>query len=179
MKEYQKLKKIIIKSNIKVTLIGVVIIVLGIVMIATPLMSEKGSASIMVSGPFGGVFALLGFLALRNSLPNIIKAKSDQHPLLKAITDKRKDFLVWVYKKEIQVTDANGGETYGTSNTLIYFDKDCKGKGVELAVSKKDSIEDIYNYLLENFDITYLGYSKDKANKINELFGNTGWRKVQ
>lgn len=161
----------------KVMIIGTVIFLMGVTIICAPLIGAEGSWT--VGAIFGGILALLGALALRNALPNILKAKTSKHQLLKAIEEGERDFLIWLYRTEIHVKENTLGQTVGTSNTLIYFDKNCKGKGVELAVSKKDSAADLYDYLSENFDVPYLGYNDKNKNAVNEFFGNKGWRKVQ
>ncbi|MCH2236001.1 MAG: hypothetical protein MK078_17305 [Crocinitomicaceae bacterium] len=174
---YEKLQKILVNSNIKVAVIGVVILFIGGSIFLTPFLNGKGN--VIVAFIIGGIITALGVLALKNTLPNILQARSEKHPLLAAIKENKRDFLVWVYVKEIQVTTQGGDKTLGKSRNLIYFDKDCEGKGVELVVSKSENAHDLYDYLCENFDIPYRGYSSENRDAINTHFGNTGLKKVQ
>lgn len=60
----------------------------------------------------------------------------------------------------------------------IYFSKDCNGKGVELTLSKKDSADAFIEYLANEFNIPYLGYSDEIRGAINTEYGLKGWKKV-
>lgn len=173
---YEKLKKIIFNSHIKVAIIGIVILALGGLIMLYPLVNAKSNN--IVALIFGGVFAALGALALRNAIPAMLQAKSDKHPMLKAIKSGEKDYLFWVYIKQIHTTVGEDVKV-GTASNVIYFSKDCKGKGVELALGKNDSAEDLLVYFQEHFEIPYVGYGEEAKNAVNNHFGNSGWQKVQ
>ncbi len=175
---YEKLKSILFKSNVKVLIIGIVILVMGVLAALFPFISESFHGSTTALVIIGGIFALLGLLALKNVFPAAIKAKSGKHPLLKAIKEGQKDYLVWVYKKQIDTTLGSGGATIASSYNIAYFTKDCKGKGGELVLSRKDSSDDLIDYLCTQFDIPYLGYADDTREAVNIYFETKGWKKL-
>ncbi len=173
---YEKVKSILFKSNVKVAIIGVIVLFLGGLSASYPLFNAK--TSIILTSIFGGIFIVLGVLVLWKSIPGLIQAKAETHPLLIAIKKGHKDYLVWLYKKQIDTTVGNGGAKVGTSNNVVFLSNDCNGKATELTLTKKDSADDFIEYLSREFDIPYLGYNDEIRASINKEFGSKGWKKV-
>lgn len=171
---YKKVKRILIKSNIKVAIIAIIVLFLGGLAATYPFFNSE--TNFIVTSLFGGIFILIGVLILWKTLPAIVQAKTEKHPLLNAIKIGEKDYIVWLYKKEI-ITSVEGIKA-GTSNNVIYLSKDCKGKAIELTLSKKDSADSFIEYLSGEFNIPYVGYDNDIREAINKEYSLKGWKKV-
>jgi hypothetical protein len=173
---YEKVKSILFKSNVKISIIGIIMLFLGGLSASYPLFNAD--SNIIITSIFGGIFMLLVIAVLWKSTPTLIQAKTEAHPLLRAIKEEQKDYIVWLYKKQIETTLGEGAATVGTSNNVVLYTKDCNGKATELTLSKKDSADDFIEYLTNEFNIPYLGYADDTREAINNNFSNKGWKKV-
>lgn len=173
---YKKLKSTLYKTYLKISIIGLIILFFGVVIFVRPLLGSSGN--LPVSLILGGIIAALGIVALYKSVPALIKALNDQDPILHAIHAGKKDFLVWIYRKEIHTTLGNGGQSVGYTNNIGIFTKECKGKGFELIMSDTKSAEDMMNYLSSEFEIPYIGYDELTRVEINKYFGLEGSKRV-
>lgn len=175
---YEKLRSLLSKSNTKASILSIVIMALGGFILYYSIFREdyKGMASLIIGLIFGGMFVIMGLIALKNLLVDAIKAKRNTHPLLMAIKNGQRDYLVWLYIQQINTTVE--GNTVGTSKNINYFSKDCKGKGKTIISGGEFSAEEVIEYLKSQFDIPYLDYSNQTRDAINEYFGTSGIKKL-
>ena len=164
---YEKLKSILFKSNIKVLIIAIILLGIGVTIALYPLFNEK--SNIIVITIFGGIFLLLGLLLTYKTASWLSQVKSDKFPLLKAIKENQKDYVVWIYRKQINTTAGNDGPTLGSSQNLLVYPKE--GKMIEIVLSKKDSTDDIMEYLANEFNIPYIGFTDDNKEAVEKLLG--------
>lgn len=175
---YEKLQSILFKSTIKLMAIGIPMLLFGIYIIAFPFLDESFQGSTMALVIIGGLITLGGIVVLIKSIPIAIGAKTGNHPFLKAIKNGQRDYIYWVYGQQINTTLGNGGETIGKSNNINYFSKDCKGKGIPIVLSKKDSPDEFIEFLQNHFDIPYIGYADETREAVNKYFGTSGLKKL-
>ncbi|MEZ4978598.1 MAG: hypothetical protein R2772_04805 [Chitinophagales bacterium] len=173
---YKKLKKTLYTSYLKISIIGTIVLFFGMAIIVRPLLGSKGNLPISLI--FGGLCIALGIAVLYTAIPAFIKAINDRDPILHAIHAGKKDFLVWVYRKEIHTSLSNTGESIGYTNNIGIFTKESKGKGFELIMSDTQSAEAMIAYLRSEFEIPYIGYTDKNRAEINKYFSLEGSKRV-
>ncbi|MGB1248699.1 MAG: hypothetical protein ACPG4Z_07420, partial [Chitinophagales bacterium] len=72
---------------------------------------EKATISIVIGLLIGLGISAIGSIALNRMLGDKIKVMRDTHPLLNAIKNGHKDYLVWVYIEQINTKIGNDGPT--------------------------------------------------------------------
>lgn len=115
----------------------------------------------------GGVLTLLTLFLLMISIRDLSRINADELPILKAIRQGQKDYLVWMYVKEIN-TKVEGVQA-GTSNNLVLINR--QGKMEELVLNRKTSPYDIMDYLGTEFPDAHVGYSDDTRAEVSQLLG--------
>jgi sporulation protein YlmC with PRC-barrel domain len=121
------------------------------------------------------LFILLGGFFLYKSGPAIIRILMDTHPVLKGIKNGERDAILWLHQKQIETTAA--GQSVGTSNNISLFLKN--GDSVELLLGSSASPKEMMDYIQENFEIPYIGYSDENRVAVTELLGRSvKWQKM-
>jgi hypothetical protein len=118
---------------------------------------------------FGGIFIFFGLIVLVKTLPSLIKIWTDTDPLLKAIKENRKDYVVWVYNKQINTTAGVNGPTLGSTHNIIFYNID--GESTEIVIGRKLSPESVIDYLAKEFPQSYIGYSDETRETVSNLLG--------
>jgi hypothetical protein len=172
---YKTLRKILLSSNIQVLIITIIVFGMGTAMLLYA-SSDSFGGSVIGLSLFGGLFFFLAIVLFYKFLPALYGALSGSDPLLKALRENEKDYLVWVYRKQIDTTLGNGGSTIGTSNNVVVYNKE--GNMIELVLAGNRDPEEVILFLADEFDIPYLGYTDDNRNAINENYYPRGWQKV-
>ncbi len=153
---FESFKRILIKSNNKILITGIVIFITGALMAVGSLFADNNTAGWVISS----IFIALGLLILVRSLAAINQIKSDELPLLKAIKNQESDFMVWIYIKEI--VGKVEGVKVSKSNNVVICSKD--NKHIEIVLSKKEDPEALIAYLLTLFPAALVGFTDE--NKI-------------
>lgn len=166
---YKELKSTLSSSNIKVSIIGIIVLFLGGLSISYGLTNPK--SSMIGLSIFGGLFIGLGLLVLYGALPVLIQIKSDTYPLLKAIKEGQKDYIIWVYNKQINTTAGHGGGTLGSSQNIIFYNKE--GKSTEITLGGKTSPDSVIQYLATEFPNIQIGYADDTREAVSKILGKT------
>lgn len=176
-KEFQL---ILTKSNNLAVFLSGIIALFGGVLIFHGINSigEKELISISISLLFGLIILVMGIIALKRLLNDQIKAKKGTHPLLKALKERDKDFLVWVYIEQINTTLEKDGPVLGTAQNINYFTRDCKGKGKVIMTGKKHSAQEVIDFLTTKFDIPYLDYSDETRQAMNKYFKTNSFNQL-
>ncbi|MFT5583716.1 MAG: sporulation protein YlmC with PRC-barrel domain [Cognaticolwellia sp.] len=171
--DYKTFKGTLLKSIIIVGVLGAIVLLMGVGTILYMLTSPE--SSVIGLSLFGGLFILLGGFFLYKSGPAIIRILTDTHPVLKGIKDGERDAILWLYQKQIETTAA--GQSVGTSNNISLFLKN--GDSVELILGSSASPQEMMDYIQENFDIPYIGYSEETRVAVTELLGRSvKWQKM-
>lgn len=171
--DYKTFKGTLLKSIIIVGVLGAIVLLMGVGTILYMLTSPE--SSVIGLSLFGGLFILLGGFFLYKSGPAIIRILTDTHPVLKGIKDGERDAILWLYQKQIETTAA--GQSVGTSNNISLFLKN--GDSVELLLGSSASPKEMMDYIQENFDIPYIGYSDENRVAVTELLGRSvKWQKM-
>lgn len=175
---YKELQKLLSKSNTLAVVLAAIVASLGLLILIFPFLWYKGVTSLVLSLIFGLLLLIMGLVASRRLLSDQIKARRGMHPILKAIKEKDRDLLVWVYIQQINTTLGHDGLQVGATQNINYFTKDCKGKGKTIIVGKRYDANEIIEYLKTEFDIPYLDYSDQTRATMNEYYGTSGIKKL-
>lgn len=106
---------------------------------------------------FGLIFVLLGLFILLKSIADLNKIKSGQLPLLRAIEDADRGFVIWMYVQEIN--SKVEGIKVGTTNNVVVFDRNHKMESIIL--SRKGNPHDVLNFLCQHFPESKVGYTDE------------------
>lgn len=97
-------------------------------------------------------------------LKDISSINTDTHPLLSAILKGNKEFVIWIYQKEI-ISKVEGANV-GKSNNVVIWTK--TNKQIEIVLSNKTSPLELIKYLSSMFPNASVGYSKETENEIKQ-----------
>lgn len=165
---YNEFRKAISKSHVKNIIVGTGIFMFGVFIAwsvlseADPEMAEIPIGGMIVIWTLAGICLFFGGFITFKQISDAIKMKSGDHPILLAIRNEDKDYLVWIYE---YVTKVQGG---GSDYQVWTFSRD--GKKIHLSL-KKHRIQDVIKYLATKFPNATLGYSDDIAAQMRDKFG--------
>ncbi|MCB0400941.1 MAG: hypothetical protein KDD41_02580 [Flavobacteriales bacterium] len=177
---YETFKKVLSKANNIAVVISVILVLIGTAIIVNMLLGieNKKTVSIVIGMFFGVLLLILGVIAFKRMLSDQLQARNDTHPILKAIKEGDRGYLMWVYVEQINTTLGHDGPKVGTSQNVNYFTRDCKGKGKTIMTGKNYTAAEIIAYLSTEFDIPYLDYSDKTREAMNTYFGTSGLKKL-
>lgn len=158
--DLKELNKNIMGCSIKIIIIGILVLSLGGFMMGYAF-TEKQDVNIALA-IFGGFFVALALFILFITMRVAVK-----NPLVKAIKSGDKDFLVWIYNKQISTTAGHGGATLGTSQNVVMYYKD--GTPLELNLNRKTNPNDFITYLSKEFPNAHVGFDDATRAKVSEL----------
>lgn len=161
---FETFKSILIKSNKRILLVSILILLIGIPMAVGSWFANHNKAGLIIST----IFILLGLYMFNKTIKDFKKINNDTLPLLYAIKNKQTDYIVWIYQKEI-ISKVEGVKV-GKSNNIIVCSKD--NKHTEIVLSNTMSPENVIAYLSDSFPKARLGYT-DENKKETELL----WKK--
>ncbi|MCC6182721.1 MAG: hypothetical protein IT237_12900 [Bacteroidia bacterium] len=157
---YNEFKTILKKSSTRILIIGIFILLIGLPIICANFFdSNKASYWIL-----GGIFTAIGLLMTIKPLKDISSINTDTHPLLSAILKGNKEFVIWIYQKEI-ISKVEGANV-GKSNNVVIWTK--TNKQIEIVLSNKTSPLELIKYLSSMFPNASVGYSKETENEIKQ-----------
>lgn len=117
---------------------------------------------------FGVLFVGIGLLIAVKSTMELNKIKNDMHPILNAITMGDKNFIVWMYQK--QITSKVEGVNVGKSNNIVFITK--TNKMIEIALNNKTSPDALISYISEQFPNALVGYTNEHQATMKHFFKN-------
>lgn len=159
---YIEFKSVLKKSSVKILIIGIFVLLIGLPILGANFFDEsKTSYWIM-----GLLFTGLGLLMVIKPILDILSINSDTHPILKSIQSGTKDFIVWVYIKEI--TSKVEGVKVGKSNNVVIVTK--LNKMIELVLNNKTSPDELIDYVKSQFPNALVGYTSENSEKVKSLF---------
>lgn len=161
---YEAFNILLSKSKIRMALIGGLIALAGAAMLSSLLVMHEPK---IVYWIVTGIFLVLGFPILLLSLRDLSRIKSGTWPLLKAIKEGDKDYLVWIYNNEI-VSQVSGVDVGKSSNIVLY---NRSGKMLQVVLGKKASASanDVIGYLASAFPNAHVGYSDQTREAAGRL----------
>lgn len=134
---------------------------------------EVKVAPLLIGLIFGGLFLVLGLIAFKRMLSDQIKARRGTHPILEAIREGDRDFLVCVYIEQVKTVLDNGSGKIDAGQNVNYFTRDCKGMGKTIMTGRICTADELVAYLCTEFDIPYLDLSDSTRAALNKRFGTT------
>lgn len=159
---YIEFKSVLKKSSVKILVIGIFILFIGLPILGANFYDESKTVYWII----GLLFMALGLLMIIKPLLDILSIKSDTHPILKSIQTGNKDFIVWVYIKEI--TSKVEGVKVGKSNNVVIVTK--LNKMIELVLNNKTSPDELIAYVKSQFPDALVGYTTENSEKVKSLF---------
>lgn len=161
---YENFKTLLAKSKIRIAIIGGVIALAGAAMVVSLFITHESKIAYWI---FTGIIIALGFPMLIFSLRDLSRIKSGAWPLLSAISEGRKDYIVWIYNNEI-VSKVSGIDVGKSSNIVLY---DRHGKMIQVVLGKKASAsaDKVIHYLASEFPNAYTGYSDQTRAAVSKL----------
>lgn len=176
---FEKLKSILFSSLLKMNLIMLIMLGFSIGILTRPLYLTNNSVlSVSITFLIGLPLFGMSVWFLIKQLPLMIQAKRETHPLLKAIKEGQKDYLVWVFIKQINTTVGHDGPVVGGSKNVSIFPKDSGGKGYDLVLNNSDDAANLVRYLTEEFEVPYLGFSDQTREAVYAEYSGRGWKKI-
>jgi len=161
---FETFKTILLKSNNRILLVAILILLIGIPMAIGSWFANQNKAGLIISM----IFILLGLFMFSKSIKDLKKIKNDTLPLLYAIKNKQTDYIVWIYQKEI--TSKVEGVKVGKSNNIVVCSKD--DKYFEIVLNKRTNPEEVITYLLKSFPSAYVGFSDEIKREVTALLKN-------
>lgn len=158
---YELFKAILAKSNQRILLVSVLLLVIGTPMAIGSYFANNNKAGWVISI----IFLLLGILVLNKALKDKKAINDDTLPLLAAIRRNQNDFLVWIYQKEI--TSKVEGVKVGKSNNIVVYTN--QNKLIEIVLTKKSSPSEVIDYLSHHFPTALVGFSDENQQKFKLL----------
>lgn len=159
---YIEFKAVLKKSSVKILIIGIFVLLIGLPILGANFYDESKTSYWVI----GLLFVALGLLMTVKPILDISSIKSDNHPILKSIQTGTKDFIVWVYIKEI--TSKVEGVKVGKSNNVVIVTK--LNKMIELVLNNKTSPEELIEYVKSQFPNALVGYTDENSEKVKSLF---------
>lgn len=159
---YIEFKSVLKKSSVKILIIGIFILLIGLPIFGANFYDESKTSYWVM----GLLFIGLGLLMTIKPTLDILSIKSDTHPILKSIQTGSKDFIVWVYIKEI--TSKVEGVKVGKSNNVVIVTK--LNKMIELVLNNKTSPDELIDYVKSQFPYALVGYTTENEEKVKSLF---------
>lgn len=164
--DYDKLRKILLKSYTSIFVITAILLLMGVALIAYAFIDEKGS---MVGKLiFGLIFFGLGAVVVVRKTGDYQKIVKGEFPILKAIKLGDKEFLLWAYHQQIDTTAGHGGQKVGSTYNVVFYDRDGKN---ETLVLRKTPPEEVLSYLSEVFPAARIGYTEEIKAEVSQLLG--------
>lgn len=160
--DVNEVAKIMKGSATKVIILSLVIIGLGGAILVGAFLEEDGFN--IGLGVFGGLITALGLIAIIRTI-----VAATKNPLVNAIKSGDREFLVWVYNKQINTTAGHDGPTLGTSQNVVLYYKD--GKNLELTLGKKSDPVAFVQFLKQEFPNAHVGYSDDTRDAVSKILG--------
>ncbi|MBI3136439.1 MAG: hypothetical protein HYZ14_17320 [Bacteroidetes bacterium] len=158
---YTEFKSILSKSKRKMIVVGVFVTLVGIPFLLANFLDQ----SKIVYWIFAAIFLALGLFMIVKPMSDLGKINSDQLPLLKAIKNQQRDYVIWVYQKVI-TSEVDGIKAGKTNNVVIYTNSN---KMEEILLGKKGNVDGVIAYLSAEFPGALVGYStetREAAGKI-------------
>lgn len=165
--DYLGFKKAIGKSIVKNLSIGILLLSFGIFVAWLRETSTTIDNRNIPAGGFVifwvmvGLFTFLGSFIIIKGINDAQKLRSDNLPILNAIKNGDKTFLIWIYE---YITSVKGGvpdhqvRTYTRNGVSIIF-----------SVRKK-RVQDVMSYLKQEFPGATLGWTAEIEQQMNEYF---------
>lgn len=159
--DYSGFQSVLTRSKRKIAIVGVILALCGAPFIIAVIVSESRA---MYWG-FGLFFVLLGVLITIISVRDLSKMKSGKLPLLNAMNGNERDYLVWIYLK--QINSKVEGVKVGTAHNVVLYTK--HNKMQELVLGKKTSPEEVINFLHSQFPEAYVGYTDENRAAVSKI----------
>lgn len=150
------------KSSVKILIIGIVIFFIGLPIAGANFYDE----SKMSYWIFGLLFIGLSLFMIIKPIRDLSSLKSDSHPILNAIKTGDKNFIVWIYIKEI-ISNVEGVKV-GKSNNVVIVTK--MNKTMELVINRRTSPDELINYVKSEFPNALVGFTNENSEKVKALF---------
>ena len=161
-------KKAISKSVVKNVIVGGGIFLFG-VFIAWLVLSGADSemkditiGGLIVIWVLAGLCLFFGFFITFQHIRNHLKVKKGDHPLVNAIEQGNKGYLIWIYE---YVTQVQGG---GSDHQIWAFSQDGEKHILSL---KKKRIGEVMDYLSKEFPNAVVGYSEEIRDRMSASLG--------
>jgi|GEM_PF-4886830 hypothetical protein len=163
---YERFKTLLATSKIRIAVIGGVIALAGAAMLLSLFMMHESKVAYWI---VTGIVVVTGFPMLILSLRDLSRIKSGTWPLLKAISEEQRDYIVWVYNNEI--ISQVGGTAVGKSSNIVLYNR--HGKLIQVVLGKKASASanDVISYLASEFPSAFVGYSDQTKAAVAKLLG--------
>lgn len=161
---YEKFKTLLSTSKIRMSIMGGVFALVGIAMTISLIVIHETKVAFWI---MTGLFLVLGFPILILSLRDLSRIRSGTLPLLKAINEHQKDYIVWIYNNEV-ISNVSGVAVGKSSNIVLY---DRHGKTIQVILGKKASLsaDAVVNYLASEFPDADTGYSDQTREAVGRL----------
>lgn len=164
--DYRKLRSILLKSYIGIFMIVFIILGAGVSIFVLLASTNHGMLSNILKIIFGGAFTGLGGFVLYKKLPDFMAIFSGNLPVLKALKEGDKDYVVWIYRQQIDTTMGNGGATVGSTNNVMFYDRNGHSESLVL---RKTPAEDVIAFLKEEFPEARVGYDKKTRKEVSAI----------
>lgn len=166
--DIQTFKKAISKSHTKNIIVGSCITLFGVFIVwlilsgADSEMDDMGVGGLIVIWILAGICLLFGGGITFMHVKDALRMKKGDHPVINAIEQGDKGFLVWVYE---YVTQVQGG---GSDHQIWAYDRE--GNKMVLSLKKK-RVQEVMTYLSDQFPAMVVGYSEEIRAQMSEAVG--------
>jgi len=166
--EIQEFKKAISKSHTKNIIVGTGITLFGVFIVwlvlsgADSEMDDMGVGGMIVIWILAGICLLFGIGITAMHIKDAIRMKKGEHPVVNAIQEGDKGFLIWMYE---YVTQVQGG---GSDHQVWAYDRE--GQKMILSLKKK-RVQEVLKYLSEQFPNAVVGYSEEIREQMSQAVG--------
>lgn len=157
-------KIILAKSAKKQFRIGILLFCIGLMFAAIPFLdpSEMGTGGLVIFVILTSLTLFLGLFLIYSGRKTTNQLKFDAHPLMSAILNGDKTFILWFHE---QVTTVKNFESRADHQIWLYHRSN---KPITISV-KKDEVEATMDYLTQHFPNALVGFTDENKKKMKEM----------